>query len=271
MNRSRTLLAVLLCLLCLVSPVSALEQLVIAGTGDSQHLLRQVARSFEKSNPGTRIVVPDSIGSSGGVKALISGKCDIARVARPLKARERAAAADLVYHHFASTPVVFVANLADKCVDNLNPDQVVAIFSGEITDWSNLGRCQSHKIYVAMREMGDSSRSVIESSVPRFAEIDPYAGKVIYSTPETARIIADFPYTIGYLPMISVPPKMAVFSYNGVAPSEAAIRDGTYSLTTPLGLVWRGELSPLGERFVSYLSSPAGRAVIRAQGAVAVR
>ncbi|MDB4470643.1 substrate-binding domain-containing protein, partial [Deltaproteobacteria bacterium] len=79
----------------------AQEQLVIDGTGDSQQLLRQLAQAYEAANPDSKIIVPDSSGSSGGVKALLKGKTDLARIARPLKAKEKAMADDLNYRVFA--------------------------------------------------------------------------------------------------------------------------------------------------------------------------
>ena len=248
----------------------ALEQLVIDGTGDSQPLLRQLGKAFEAANPGTKIIVPESIGSSGGVKSLINGKCDMARIARPLKKKELDAGKDLIYHQFAYSPVVFTANHPEQCIDNLTTDQVVQIFSGAINDWSALGNCRPHKIYVAMRETGDSSRSVIEKNLPGFKEIAEFTGKTVYSTPETVMTLEEHPYTISFLPQGSITSKLLVFNFNGVAPTEAAVKQGDYPLFSPFGLVWRGELSNLGSQFLKYLSSPAAIKIIRELGVIPV-
>lgn len=255
-------------LLLQVSNALAQNSLVIAGTGDSQQLLRRLAQAFEEQNPGSKISVPDSVGSSGGVKALIHGQADMARVARPLKDKEMALAADLVYREFALSPVVFVANLQDKCVDSLTSAQVVGIFSGTIKDWSELGHCRPHKIYVAARELGDSSREVIEQKITGFREIATLAGKIIYSTPETVQTIEEHPFTFGFLPQATVGPKLAVFAFNGVAPSAANVQNGSYPLVGHLGLVWRGEPSALGGRFLDFIFSPAGKKIIRSIGVV---
>ena len=68
---------------------AATEKIVIAGTGDSQSLLRVLAGDFEKSHPGTAIEIPDSIGSGGGIKATAMGKCDLGREARGIKDKEK--------------------------------------------------------------------------------------------------------------------------------------------------------------------------------------
>ncbi len=141
MRRYFLTLAVLFVTIVATTNAAARQPLVIAGSGDSQQLLRQLADAFESVNPGRSVIIPDSIGSSGGIKALIDQRCDMARVARPLKEAELALADDLVYREFASSPVVFAANLPDNCVTNLTSEQIVDIFSGRIGDWSKLGNC----------------------------------------------------------------------------------------------------------------------------------
>ena len=246
----------------------AQDQLTIEGTGDSQTLLRHLAKKFEQLNPKTKIIVPDSIGSSGGIKALHKGKCKMARVARPLKEEEKTA--DLSYHKFAYSPVVFTANLPEKCIDNLSSDQIVGIFSGTISNWSELGNCKPHKIYVATREFGDSSRSIIEKKVAGFKAIPQMTGKVIYSTPETLQTLEETPYAIGFLPLGSTSSKLQVFAFNGVVPKEPHVQDGVYPLASPFGLAWKGELSDLGSRFLTFLSSSAGMKITRSLGVVPV-
>ena len=63
------------------APALAGGSLVIPGTGDSQELLQELARAFEHSHPGAKIEIPESIGSSGGIKNVIAGKAVLARVA----------------------------------------------------------------------------------------------------------------------------------------------------------------------------------------------
>ena len=263
-------LVVFLSVLLFAAVSMAQNQLLIEGTGDSQQLLRELAKGFEASNPGTRIIIPDSIGSSGGVKSLVKGQCDMARIARPLKEKEIALAGDLSYREFALSPVVFAASLNEACVDSLNSEQVIGIFSGAISDWSALGNCQAHPIYVAMREAGDSSRTALEKKVPGFKEIATFAGREIFSTPETIETIAEYPGTIGFLPQGHGNLNIHNFSYNGVSPSAANVRDGSYPLTTPFALVWKGTLPDLAARFLDYIASPEGQKTIVAVGGVPV-
>lgn len=270
MQKSSFRFLVFLSVLLFAATAMAQNQLVIEGTGDSQLLLRELAKAFEAGNSGTQIIIPDTIGSSGGVKALAKGRCDMARVARPLKEHEKELASDFGYREFALSPVVFAGRQPEACVAGLSSEQVIGIFSGAISNWSELGNCKPHPIYVAMREFGDSARSVLEKMIPGFKEIKAFAGQELYSTPETIETIAANPGTIGYLPQVYNNPNIDYFLFNGISPNETHIKDGSYPLVTPYGLVWRGELSDLAARFLNFINSPEGEEIIRAVGVVPV-
>jgi len=262
---------VLVCWLALAPFVAvAADSLVIPGTGDSQQLLQMLANEFMAVHPETVVEIPQSIGSTGGIRSVLSGQAELSRVARPLSADEiRAGLNHLV---FAYSPVVFAAHLESPCVRNLSRKQAVDIYSGAIGDWALLGDCPSQVIYVARRERGDSSRTVIEANVPEFlATADP-AGEIVYSTPETVQILLNYPNTIAYVPLATlVRSSLNVLNFDGIAPTAENVQTGRYPLVVPLGLVWKEQLSPPAEKFVDYLFSPAAQALMRDQALVPAR
>jgi len=150
-------------------------KIVIPGTGDSQRLLRLLAYRYEVLHPGIRVVIPKSVGSGGGIKAVGEGKAEIGRVARPLKKREERYG--LKYLRFAYSPVIFTVHPSVENVADLSPDQIVGIYSGRIASWSGVGG-SSGKIYPVGREPGDSSRDVIETHIKGFGEIERRREKV---------------------------------------------------------------------------------------------
>ncbi|GAB6083316.1 phosphate ABC transporter substrate-binding protein [Desulfuromonas carbonis] len=258
-------LLVLMLVAAVASPALAGGSLVIPGTGDSQELLQELARSFEASHPGAKIEIPESIGSSGGIKNVIAGNAVLARTARPLKESERQAGLD--YLPFAYSPIVFAAHLEKPCVENLSSDQVVGIYSGAIRNWNQLGACPDHVIYVANREPGDSSRSAINAYLPAFAAITEPAGETVYSTPETVGVLQRYPHTIAYAPLAALADtSLRVLALDGQAPTAVNVQNGSYPLVIPLGLVWKGELPATARPFVDFLFSPEGQRLIRSKG-----
>lgn len=241
----------------------------ICGSGDNQQLLRELAQAYEENNPGHRVMVPDSIGSSGGVKATAGGQCDIGRLARPLRLKEKDY--DLTYKVFARSPVVFMVSGNLKRITNITAQQVIAIFAGKMRSWQDMGG-PATKIYIANREKGDSSRTVIEKQLIDFALIDKPVGKTIYSTPETIDIVARHDNTIAYGPLSAAikRPAINVLGYEGTRPTVATISAGRYPLYSDFGLVWRANIRAEALDFIRFLDTDEAREIIGGYGAVPV-
>ena len=253
-----------------MGPIALAEdKIVIPGTGDSQELLRALATAFERANPGTKIEVPDTIGSSGGIRATIEGKCDLARVARLFNEKEKAY--NLSYKVFACSPVVFVANPSVKGVENLSFDQILALFSGKIKSWSELGG-QNQKIYIAQREEGDACRIILDKDIPGWKEIKNFPGEVIYTTPDLIAAITKHENTIGYAPLSMLrKADLKLLQIAGVRPTVENVKNGSYTLVVPFAFVWKGELKGLAKIFIDYTFSPEGQRIIVEYGANPVR
>jgi phosphate transport system substrate-binding protein len=277
--KKKNILLALFCLLVL-APLSAqarqsVEQksaqnpkvLVIPGTGDSQALLRNLAQLYTKNRPGITVEIPESIGSGGGIRSVLTGKNEIARVARPLTEKE--SSQGLNSRFFAQAPIVFAASPGLGGVTNLSFEQILGIYSGKIQQWDGLGG--DGKIYVMRREDGDSSRTVLENLIPGFKEISAPAGAVVYTTPDAVQILQASPNTIGYLPMpATAGTGLKVLSVAGIAPTAANVRQKKYQMVVPFALVWKDSLSTLAQDFLNFLSSPAARKLMLENGVIPV-
>jgi phosphate transport system substrate-binding protein len=248
---------------------AASESLVIAGTGDSQTLLRNLAELYEKIHPPADIIVPDSVGSGGGIKAVVKGTAGMGRTARALTPEEKDH--DLTAIPIALSPIVFAANPNVAEVKNISSDDIMKIYSGAITNWRELGG-EDHKIYPVDREPGDSSRKILEaklkSSSGTFKAVKPKA-KVFYSTPEAAQAVAQNRYTIGYLPLsIAREAQLHVFSVNHVFPDETNVRNHTYPLVTTFYLVKPADPSGLAKEFLSFMQEGPAQQLMISSGVV---
>ena len=248
--------------------VSAQEKIVVAGTGDSQVLLRRLAAFFEKANPGEKVEVPDTIGSSGGIKALAEGRCDLARVSRPLRLKEKIY--NFSYKVIAHCPVVFAVNSGVKDVDNLTSEQIIGIFSGQITSWDHVGG-KKEKIYVVLREEGDSALEVLKNNLAGWNSIQFFAGEIVYNTPEAADVIENYKNTIGFMSLSTTAARnMKVIKLDGVAPSIENVKNNSYKLLTQLGIVYKEGLKGTAKKFLDFLVSPAAQKIIIEYGCVPV-
>lgn len=246
-------------------PALAGQPLTICGTGDSQDLLRALAAAYTARHPHVSIKVPESIGSSGGIRETVLGKCDLGRVARPLKKKEEAY--HLKYRLFAYTPVVFVTNRSVR-VRDISTAQVIGLLSGKITNWQQLGG-EDAPVFIAIRYHGDSNRTALEENIPALKALKKWTGTYTYSVPETIDAVVRHDHTISFIPLaMAIKHQLNIFRFNGVEATAATVRTGAYKLVTPLGLVWKGQLAGTRAHFLDFIESAKGQRLITKNGAI---
>jgi phosphate transport system substrate-binding protein len=264
MKRISVIIGMLLVLFA--QPGSALaaepEILTIAGTGDSQFLLQKLADDFNKAHPEIRVLVPNSVGSTGGIRALLAGEIRLARTARPLKEKEQGQG--LVEVRFAYSPIAFVTHPSVEGIDNLTSAQIIGIYSGQYGRWSELGGPDA-KIYPVDREIGDSSRTVLEKRLPGFRDIHS-RGKIFYNTPDAANAIASHSFTVGFLPLnIASYAGLKVLRIDGKSPRKYVTSGSAYPYIVPFFMVSRGEPAGPALQFLRFLSTEKTRHRLQAE------
>lgn len=257
-----TLFAAVLAAFC--SLACAAPPLVIAGTGDSEELLRILAARYMREFPGTRIEVPDSIGTSGGIKAVLAGKAELARTARPLRDEEKAQGlAEIV---FARSPLVFAVNPSVTGVESLTKEQVLDVFSGKTADWAALG-APAGPIRKVCRETPETGRVVLNAAIDGFEALDCREQAVAYSTPEAVAMTANNPGAIGYFAKSAMTgTRLRALALSGVAPTPENVNRGTYGLFIPFALVYKPPLSPAAADFIKALALPDARTAMANYG-----
>lgn len=255
------ILSTLTTLFLISSTLFAQTSLTIAGTGDSQVLLRQLGEEFKKTHSEFTVQVPDSIGSGGGIKALIKGKVDLARTARALEAKEKSGLVEVL---FAKSPIVFVVHSSVTEVTNLTTEQMADIYNGKYRNWRELGG-PDHKIYAIDRETDDSSRSILTRVFSTFTPVDSVV-TISYTTLEAVEMLTKNPFTIGYLPLsIAKSAHLKVLTLNGITPT-----DSTYPLITPFYLVYKEPMSDLVKQFIDFVSTPPAQHIMEEIGVITV-
>ena len=264
--KTKFFLAIFILVTVFLSKVYAIEQITIAGSGDPQTLLRLLAAGFEMENPGTKINVPDSVGSGGGIRQTGMGVCDMGRVARDITESEKKY--NLKKIDFAYSPVVFAVNPSVSNITNLSDKQIIGIYSGKIKTWEEIG-AKNGKIYVASREDGDTSTAVIKNNITGFSKIEKLAGKTLFSAPDMMNALVKYKNTIGFLSLSETKNTyLKILSINDIKPTKENIEQGLYKLSLNFGLVYK-KLNPLSKRFIQFIKGPKGKEIITQTGALA--
>lgn len=233
------------------------DQLDIVGTGDGMAILQNLADAFKKEHPQHSINIPESIGSSGGIKSVGNNKHLLGRVARPIKEREKVYG--LSYLPIARFPVVFFVN-PDVIVDDLAQQQILDIYSGKVNNWETVGGADA-KIRVVRREEGDSSLRILRKTLPGFSDIaiTPLS-KTTTFTQENLEFINQKSGTIGFGPYAdALIADVKILSIAHLQPTDDA-----YPSHGVLALIFKSNhRRGIVAAFIEFVFTPSGMAAIR--------
>ena len=242
--------------------------LQLAGSGSSIPITASLAAALP-DNGRPRPFVHPSIGSRGGLRALLDGAIDLALVSRSLSPTERELG--LVETPYARVPIVVAVNESVPD-EELSVADLVAIYRGERTTWAD-----DSPITVLQREPGDSSHKVVSVKVPAFAEANEAAWaeakyRVLYHDDDMRDALAATKGAIGLFGQGGIPPGMPIkaLRIEGVSPTLDAIADGAYPFTKDLSFVSAGPPAGAAADFVAFAHSAAGRELVRAYGALPI-
>lgn len=246
---------------------TASDSISVAGSTTVQPLAELFAEAFMADNPGVTIDVQGG-GSSVGVKAAGQDTSDIGMASREIKDSELEEFTDLVIHTIARDGIALVVN-ADVSVDNISLEDARAIFTGEISNWSEVGGTDE-PIIVVSREEGSGTRGAFEEMVmdealiSENAILQPSNGSVrttVSTTPASIGYIS-----FGYLDNTTKPVMIA-----GVAPTEKNAANGSYSVVRPLNMLTNGEPEGVIADFFEFIFSEAGQAIVADEGYLPVK
>ena len=241
------------------APAAALAgQLQMAGSTTVQPLAEELAAEFMTANPDVSIDIQGG-GSSVGVTSAGDGTVDLGAASREIKDSEMETYPDLQVITIAYDGIAVVVN-SDVALDNLTKDQVQAIFSGEVTNFSEVGGPDA-PITVVSREEGSGTRAAFEELVMEYKDdagekqIKPIVESALLqqSNGQLRTVVATTPNTIGFLSFGFLDDSVKGVSIEGVEPTVDNVKNGTYSIFRPLNLLSNGQPSELAQAFLDYI------------------
>ena len=235
------------------------------GSTSMEKVVGALGEQFMADNSGVKVTY-DATGSGAGIEAASNGSADIGLSSRALKDEETSAG--LVGTTVALDGIAVIVNPANG-VENLTVEQIAQIFTGEITDWSELGG-EAGTISCIGREAGSGTRDGFESitGTKDACNMD----QELTSTGAVIEAVAGNPNAIGYASLSALKDSVKAVTVNGVACSEETVLDGSYEIQRPFVFVTKDgvELSDQAQAFFDFATSAEANELIRAAGAVPV-
>ena len=210
------------------------------GSTSMEKVIGALSEQFMADNSGVSVTY-DPTGSGAGIEAAGNGSADIGLASRALKDEEKAGG--LTETVVALDGIAVIVN-ADSKVEDLSVEQIAKIFTGEITDWSEVGG-EAGKISCIGREAGSGTRDGFESitGTRDACKLD----QELTSTGGVIEAVAGNVNAIGYASLSAVEGKDTVkaVTVGGVACTEETVLDGSYAIQRPFVLVTKDRRSSL--------------------------
>ena len=248
------------------SSKEGLATIAISGSTSVGPLAEKLAFKYEENND-VKIEI-NQIGSSAGITNAISGVSEIGMSSRDLKQEE--IDSGLSETVIAYDGIVVVTHPTNK-VKDLTMEQVKKIFTGEVTNWKELGG-DDMEIVVVSREDGSGSRDAFQEIV------DYSSGELVRSAiiasgnGNIKTTVAMNKHAVGFISFEYIDESISTIDINGVEATAENVLQQKYKLSRPFLFVNKEEsLTDAGQQFIDFILSPDGQAVVSETGAIPVK
>ena len=241
------------------------ETLAFGGTGAGLTTMRALGDAFARTREALAIEVAPSLGSAGGVKAVLQDALNVAIIARELTAAERAG--DVVQIPFARTGLAFLTS--NRRVKDLAKGDIGAIVLGAAVKWAD-----GTPIRIILRPADDSDATLFKAYFPEVSSAyDALRLRrelpVAATDQDNAELAEQMPgsFTFGaYAQIIDERRNLTILSIDGVEPTPANVASKRYPYAKTFYLVTRSKPSPLTRAFLDFVAGPAGQGILEFTG-----
>ena len=253
---------------------SATSTLRVSGSTTVNPVAADAAEVLRRQ--GMTITVDSQGGSAGGIAQLGAGHVEIAMSSKPVADDDKAKFPNV---EFVTTEigqdavgVIIRKEVADGGVTNLDRTQLTALFEGRIGNWKEVGG-PDLDVFIYDKEPGRGTREVLDKylygpdgKAPPPPQSDHFA--IVGGNEETRTKLESTPGSVGPLSssFITGHPKLVAVSVDGVAPTPANVRSGSYPMSRPLFLITNGPPTGEAKRFIDFVISAEGQKLVSRHG-----
>lgn len=213
----------------------------------------------------------EGVGSSNGIKGVLSGQYSLGAASRDPKDKETAEGVRPI--RVALDAIAPVVNKNSVTISNLTIEQLAKIFAGEITNWSEVGGADG-EIVVFNRDESSGTFETFEKLVMGKADLDFMAAAgVVTSNGDMAAKVGATPNAIGYVGLGFVEEKgLKPVSVNSVEATVSNVYNESYPIWRFLNVVYVEEtgLGEVEKAFVEYILGSDGQAIVEEEGFISL-
>jgi phosphate transport system substrate-binding protein len=261
--------AVICSLLFTVNGLAA-DNITVKGSTTVLPISQACAEVFMDQNQDIDISVQGG-GSGVGIASIIDGTCDIGNASRAIKEKELANAEEKgvepIGNIVARDAIAVVLNPANT-IEGLTLEQIKAIYTGEISNWSGVGG-SNMEIVVISRDSASGTFEAFNELALEKEKVRPDS-LLQASNAAVATSVANTPGAIGYVGLGYVTSRIKTIKVNDIIPSKETVNSDTYPLARPLFMYTSGEPVGVVKQFLDFVMSEEGQKLVEENGYISV-
>ena len=241
------------------------------GSTALQPLCEAAAKQFMEKNSGVQITVQGG-GSGQGITQITQGAVQIGNsdVFAETKVKD---AADLKKITDNKVCIVGMGPIVNKdvTVDDLTIEQLKQIFTGEVTNWSQVGGANA-EITVINRASGSGTRATFEAVVLGDTKVpDSFKPQEQDSSGTAAKMVASTPGAISYVAFSYYDNTFKALKVGGVAPEAKNVEDNSWTIWAYEHMYTAADPDEATKAFIEYMmSDEVQRSLVEEQGYISV-
>lgn len=234
------------------------DKLIIAGSGSNLAVTKKLLAAFQEEQQ-MNIEIPGSIGSGGAISGVANGSIDLGLTSRPLAEIEKAGGLKEIPYARSGIGVAVGPDVPD---DNISYEDLVEIYKGNKTTWSN-----GASIVVFVMYEKDSTNEVVMREIPDFKAVllDSlrfHRWQVFYNQQAQEQALTKVPHSLGFINMPAALEGIKVLKVNGITASRENVLDSSYKLCKTLNFVYREPIDPQMRTFIDFTFSHQGKNIL---------
>jgi phosphate transport system substrate-binding protein len=237
---------------------------VTKGGGGALDAVKALTTGFSSAHPTVLWQGFDDVGSGAGVTLVVEGQVDLGYISRDLATAEKGKVEVVAIGASGTGVGVNTSNT----VKALTKDQVAKIFTGQITDWKEVGGTPG-KIRVLLREPESSTRAAFEMYF--FGSTKPVYAKdaiEVFQIDETLKALGSFKDSVGMMTMNAKAFSTAdvrLLTIDNIQATRDTLANGTYPIRRPLYFTYNSDpvkLKPTIKAFLDFVKGPEGQKIL---------